>query len=462
MEKYLPKHLCQPEVLGKDEAQRVERSIAEGIEAHVSPFFVRATEAMGSQFTEWRGEGKYLYDPSGAKLFDCVGGGGVFGLGFAHPVLVEVVKRQAERGGLVSRTGLVPGQAELAEKLVSLAGGDLKFVYFANSGTESVEAAIKLARLSTGRRKLIGTKLGYHGMSIATISLSDIGMWRDGIGPYLAGTEQVVHGDLDSLEAALDEDTAAVVLEPIQWASGCNVVSEDYFSKVKELCRRRGALLILDEVQTGLGRTGKPFAFQHWGVQPDILCLGKILSGGMVPIAAVVYTPEVQKAERMRALFNNSSYGGNSLACAAGIATLNLLEDRYFDRAEQLGGLLGEVFERLKVRFEPMLSGYRGLGLMRCLEFNHPVVGLLFGEWMRRDHGIVVASMSHMPQFVRVSPPFICDDEDILSIEDAAVDCLQKLQQTSPAALNEEYTSLVIRFQRAMAAYDESVEEAVL
>ncbi len=458
MNSYLPKHLLEGLEVSPERAQELKASIAQSLDRHVSPYIVRGSQAMGADFVEWRGEGKYIYSPDGQRLFDCVGAGGVFALGYAHPDLVEALTLQLQRGGLVSRVGFVPGQAELADKLTALVPESLKYVYFANSGTEAIEAAIKLARLCTGKKKLIGTKLGYHGMSIGTISLSEIAMWRDGVGPFVEATRLVTHGDLDSLAQELDDDTAAVVLEPIQWASGCKVAAQDYFPKVLEMCRAKGALLILDEIQTGLGRTGTTFAFEHWGVVPDILCVGKILSGGMVPIAATMYTEQVQKSERMRSLFNNSSFAGNALACTAGITTLNLLEDQYLAKAKSLGEDLGCCFEELVGRFKPMLLGYHGLGLMRCLEFSLPLLGMLFSDRMRRDHNILVAAMGHIPQFVRISPPFLCDSEDIEQLGQAASQVLQDLLTMPAQDMTQEFTDLVQRFTRSMAELEEQVE----
>lgn len=461
MSKHLPTYLTQEDKLSAEESAKVFKDTAKGLEESVAPFIVKAQTVMENAFLEWRGEGKYIYTPDGKGLFDCVGAGGVFGLGFSHPDVVEAVVLQARRGGLATRAGFLPGQAELAAKLKAIAPDNLQHVYFGNSGTEAVEAAIKLARLSTGKKKLIGTKLGYHGMSIATISLSGIGMWRDGIGPYLEATELVTHGNLAELEEAMDDDTAAVVLEPVQWASGCKVVAQDYFQGVRELCDRYGAKFILDEVQTGLGRTGKKFALEHWNARPDILCTGKILSGGMVPVSAVLYTADVQKAERMRPLFNNSSFGGNPLACAAGITTLNLLSDRYFERAEKLGDLMGDAFQELLDEFGYFLAGFHGLGLMRCLEFQNPLFGAVFSEWLRRDESILTAAMGHIPQFVRISPPFICDDEDIEALKQSCKNVLRTMAGFTPQELFEDFNAKLQMVQRAMAEAAEEQEGAM-
>ncbi len=448
MTSYLPWALQEASQVSPQQAAEIHQKVGQSLLDHVSPMSVRIGNELKTSFVEWRGEGIYVYSPDGDKRFDCVGAGGVFGLGFSHPALVESVCEQARRGGLSTRAGFVPNQAELAEKLLALAPDNLRYAFFANSGTEALECAIKLARLATGRSKLIGTYMGYHGLSIGTISISGLSTWRDGIGPYLEGTALVHHGDLDSLAQELDEETAAVVLEPIQWASGCRVPDREYFSKVAQMCKDKGAMLIFDEVQTGLGRTGYKFALEHWGVKPDILCVGKVLSGGMIPISAVLFTQEIQDFEGKRTLFNNSSYGGNAIACAAGVTTLNLLEDRYFERARLLGEQMAEGFDALMEDFPDLLAGYHGLGLMRCLEFRTPVSGYLFSSRMSTEHRIIVASMGHIPNYVRVSPPFIASDEDMATLLSASRSVLQSLRDTGPEGLMRELEALIAAVNR--------------
>jgi putrescine aminotransferase len=443
MSSNLPRALQEGDQVSSERAAELFESISRTLEQHVSPFQVKVSNALKTSWVEWRGEGIYVYTPDGQKRYDCVGAGGVFGLGFAHPDLVDAITLQARRGGLATRAGYIPNQAELAEKLVALAPDNLKYAFFANSGTEALECAIKLARLATGRGKLIGTYMGYHGLSTGTISLSGLGLWRDGIGPYLEGTQLVHHGDLDSLAEVLDEETAAVVLEPIQWASGCRVAAPDYFQKVHQMCQQKGALLILDEVQTGLGRTGYKFALEHWNVKPDILCVGKVLSGGMIPISAVLYSEQVQAAENKRTLFNNSSYGGNPIACAAGVTTLNLLNERYFERARLLGEQMAAGFDQLLAEFPDLLAGYHGLGLMRCLEFKAPVAGYLFSTRMATNHSIIVASMGHMPNLVRISPPFISSDEDMAYLLSSARSCLRELNELGIPGMMKELEKVI-------------------
>ena len=366
--------------------------------------------------------------------------------------MVSAVKQQLERGALNTRFAMCPAAGALYRKLGQWAPPGLNRAYLASSGTEAMEAAIKLARLSTGRGQLIGTDFGYHGMSIATISISGLRLWKDGTGPPLGATTVLPFNDIEAMRAAITKDTAAVVLEPVQWASGCEIARPDYLQAVRKMCDDNGALLIFDEIQCGMGRTGRVWAHEAAGVTPDILCIGKILSGGVMPLAATLYTDKVYQCELNRPLFNNSSYGGNSLACAAGVATLEVLErDNLVERSRILGEKVGVAFDRLSVDFPKVVRGQRGVGLMRCMILTDPLLGLLFQDFVRIDHGILIASMLHMPEFVRISPPFICSDEDIERLILAIRAAAAKISKMSSADVDEYYTKLRKQYEQSPA-----------
>lgn len=446
----LPSWLSMPETLDQEAYAPLEADMLDTTLKHVS-WLMAVSQKATEVFIEWRSEGLYVYDPVGVRYFDCLGAGGVFGLGFRHPRVVAAVKAQIDRGPLSTRAGIVPAQAELAKRLIEIAPGNFRHVFFGNSGTESVEAAMKLARLATGRPGLVGTHMGYHGMSLGTISVSGLGAWRQGVEPPVEGTHLVQHGNIDELRQVVNESTAAVVMEPIQWASGCKVADKDYFKQVKAHCESVGALLILDEIQTGLGRTGTWFAAEHWGVEPDLLCVGKVLSGGVVPVSATLFNERIHMAERMRALFNNSSFGGNPLACAAGVATIDVLKEGLLDQAKALGDQVGEGFDALVKEFPDILVGHHGLGLMRCLEFAQPLNGALFSQDMRTDEHIITASMSHIPQFVRVSPPYIAESKDIDELLAACKRVMLRHRELGPQALGAKLQALIAKVQEMAA-----------
>lgn len=420
-----------PAEMSPEQAQALLAETLEAYEEHIDRFLPLYVRVLGEEMLEWRAEGSWVYAPSGKRWMDCLGAGGVFGLGFRHPKVLEAVRNQLDRVALSCRLFLNPTTAALAKKLTSLAPAGLDQVWFANSGTESVEAAIKLARLATGRPGLVGTHLGYHGMSIATLSLSQLDAWRKGTEPAVGGSTVIEFNNIDAVRQAVTKDTAALILEPVQWASGCEVATAEYLQQVRAHCDKVGALLIFDEIQCGLGRAGTLWGHSHSGITPDLMCVGKMLSGGVMPLAAVVYNAKVRAGERDRPQFNNSSYGGNPLSCAAGLAALQVLtEDGVLDRGMMLGQQLGTIMDEWVKKYPKALKSHRGGGLMRCLELKQPFMGTVMQDFARK-HGVIVASMMHMPQFVRVSPPFTATDEEWAYFLKAVEDSLAELNAMS-------------------------------
>lgn len=410
----MPRWLDLDETLTSEQSAALVDGLLTGLEVHMNPVLAHNMRVLGEDFTEWRASGCHVYDPQGRAYFDAVGAGGVFGLGHSHPRVVDAVRRQLERGALSVRMGLVPGQLELLERLARVAPPGLVHGFLGSSGTEAVEAALKLARLATGRPGLVGMEMGYHGMSIATLSVSGIPYWKDGFPPLLEPCRLVPFGDLAAAEKAVDSHTAAVILEPVQWASGCTVAPPDYLRGLRRLCDERGALLILDEIQTGLGRTGRWWGADHAGVVPDLLCVGKVLSGGVVPVSALLYNARVQAVAAQRTLFNNSTFGGSPLACAAAVATLDVLESEgLVHRAAELGQRLEAGLNGLQQSFPALLAFQRGQGMMRCLFTRDPRYGMMISATLMREHRVLLPSMAHAPHVLRMSPPFVATDGDL-------------------------------------------------
>ena len=268
---------------------------------------------------EFRDEGVYTYDTTGKRYLDCLGGYGIFNVGHRHPKVIAAVKAQLDQVCLHSQDLLNPWAGHLARQLASIAPGDLKYSFFCNSGSEAVEGAIKLARLYSKKTEIISTRNSYHGVSLGALSATGRDVFRKPFEPLLNGFVHVPFGDIKAMEAAITDQTAAVILEPIQGEGGINVPYEGYLRKVRQLTKKRGVLLILDEVQTGMGRTGRMFACDHEGVVPDIICLAKALGGGVMPIGAFTATAQIWSAFSENPLLHSSTFGGNELACAAGL-----------------------------------------------------------------------------------------------------------------------------------------------
>jgi ornithine--oxo-acid transaminase len=348
---------------------------------HVNPAFVKMLRTIGFDKGYTRGEGQYLYDGEGNRYLDLLTGWGVFALGRNHPkvrsILEQVLTR--ELPNLVRmECSLLSGL--VAEKLTSLVGigtgSGLSRVFFCNSGTESIEAAIKFARCATRKQKILYCDHAFHGLTVGSLSLNGAEFFRERFGELMPGTAPVPFNCLAALEKALSrKDVAAFVVEPVQGKT-CEVVSDGYLAEAQRMCRRAGALLVIDEVQCGLGRTGKWFAYQHWpDVEPDIVCVAKALSGGYVPVGAVITRPKIMDSvfdSMEHCVVHSNTFGQNDLAMAAALATLRVIEE---ERLVENAATLGEsVMQRLTDmgRSCPFVSAVRGKGLMFGIDFKRP------------------------------------------------------------------------------------------
>jgi ornithine--oxo-acid transaminase len=371
----------------------IERRTGEELvlsDRHLNPQMGRILRTLGFDRTWTGGEGAHLIDDHGERYLDLFGGYGVFAIGRSHPAAIAAIEEvMAAHTGNLPQLGVTLLSGVLAEQLLTRAPSSLGAMVPANTGTEAVEAAIKIARAATGRPRILYAEHAFHGLTLGSLSLNGDEMFRAGFGPLLPGCEPVPWGDLDALELALARrgangrahdpsqprgEVAALVLEPVQ-GKGVNLPPDGYLAGAQRLCREAGALFVLDEVQTGLARTGRFLALEHWGLQPDIVCLSKALSGGMVPIGAVLVSRAAfdRVFDGMeRAVRHGSTFGGNDLAAAAALATLKVIdEEGLIARAERLGALLLELTRPLAERYE-VVRDVRGLGLMWAIEFGPP------------------------------------------------------------------------------------------
>src|SRR5512133_2461736 len=342
----------------------------------INPQFMRVLKTIGFDRVWSRAEGQYLYDSEGHRYLDLLGGFGMFNVGRNNPrvrsALIESLELETP-GSVQLGVSLLPGL--LAEELRRRAPARLERVLFTSSGTEAVEAALKLGRAATGRERVISAEHGFHGLTLGALSANGNPEFTERFGPLLPGFSQVPFGDLEALERELrQEDVALFLVEPVQ-GKGVNLPPPGYLEGAQELCRTFGTLFCVDEVQTGFGRTGKLFAFEHWSVEPDLVPVAKSLSGGYVPVGALLMSKAVH--ERVfdsleHSVSHGSTFAPNELGMAAGLATLHELDERgLVERSERLGALLLE-------RTQPLVEGYdvvrdvRGLGLMWAIEFDEP------------------------------------------------------------------------------------------
>jgi ornithine--oxo-acid transaminase len=346
-------------------------------EEHINPVFVKMLRTIGFDKGYVRGEGPYLYDPEGNKYLDMLTGWGVMALGRNHPkvgaILTQILGKEMPnlvRMDCSLLSGLV------AEKLAQHAGGELSRVFFTNSGTESVESAIKFSRCFTGRQKIVYCDHGFHGLTTGSLALNGSDFFRERFGDLMPYTEKVEFNNLVELEKALSsKQAAAFVIEPVQGKT-CEVVADGYLAEAQRLCRKYGTLLVLDEVQSGLGRTGKWFCYQHWPeVEPDIVCTSKALSGGYVPVGAVITRPKIMDCvfnSMERCVVHSNTFGQNDLAMASALATLHVIEeDKLVENAAAMGEYVNVRLKEIASRCA-FVSEVRGKGLMFGMDFARP------------------------------------------------------------------------------------------
>jgi acetylornithine/LysW-gamma-L-lysine aminotransferase len=327
-----------------------------------------------------KGSGDLLWDKDGREYVDCTGSYGSCIVGYCHPKVVEAIRNQSEK--LTSCHGFMYNDArsELLQKIAKIAPEGLDRVFLSNSGTEAVECALKLARKYTGRKEIIAMMGAYHGKTLGALTATWDKKYRDPFMPLVPQIEHVPFGNIEKLEQNISTDTAAVITEPIQGESGVRFPPNDFLKQLWELCNEKGILLIIDEIQTGLGRTGKLFAFQHFGIVPDITCLAKGVAGG-IPIGLTLAKNEIMSSLKLGE--HSSTYGGNPLACAAAVATIEILEqENLAEKAHVQGEYLASKLNRLR-EDHAIIREVRGLGLMIGVEIRFDVLDIILGSLER-------------------------------------------------------------------------------
>ena len=372
--------------------------------AHLLPTFARVDLAFD------HGEGCWLTAINGERYLDFTAGIAVNALGHAHPKVADAIARQAHKAIHVSNLFRVPEQEKLADRLCAESFAD--YVFFANSGAEAMECAIKSARkfhATNGepeRYRIITFEGAFHGRTLATLAAAGNKKYLDGFGPVVDGFDQVAFGDLEAVKKAIGPETAAILIEPIQGEGGVRVPENHFLRALRELADKHGLLLIFDEVQCGMGRSGELFAYQRTGVEPDIMSLAKALGGGF-PVGACLTTKEAGKG--MTAGTHGSTFGGNPLAMAAGNATLDvMLEDGFLDRVKRIGLLFKQRLAEIKDRYPGVIAEVRGEGLLLGLRCVVPSGQLV--DALRDEHMLAVGAGENV---VRLEPPLIVTEAEV-------------------------------------------------
>ncbi len=352
-----------------------------------------------------RGLGSHVWDTNGKEYIDCMGGYGVALVGHCNPRVVKAIKAQLDKIITVHSSLYNKTREQFLESLIKIAPKNLNQVYLNNSGSEAVEAAIKFARKFTGKTGMVAMNGSYHGKSFGSLSVTFSQKYRKSFEPLVEKVSFSPFGDIEALRSTVNSDTAFVIMEPIQGESGIHVAPDGFLQDVRKLCNEKGILLIFDEIQSGLGRTGKMWASQHWETNPDIMCLAKGIAGG-VPMGATLVRQDIlaciNKGEQ------SSTFGGNPLSCAAGIATIEALtEDRLVENAAKMGKIFREGLERLKEKHK-IIREVRGKGLMIGIEIKFEVKDILF-DGIANNLLLLYSGKN----ILRLLPPLVISESDI-------------------------------------------------
>lgn len=407
-------NIIEKEQLDSSEQKSFTDEVVNNFNNYINPGTLEYRKSAAENYTsiEWTDANDGFKDLTGKEYIDWLGGFGVFSHGHRHPKVVKAVKDQLNKQALGSAELLDGNRSMLAKMLADITPGDLQYTFFTSSGTETVECAMKMAIMATGRKYFITGTRDFHGKSLGALSLTGKGIYREPFLPMLQGVRHVPFGDFDYLEKTMEsmayigELPAAVILEPIEGEAGVIIPPDDYFTKIRALCDEYDVLLIADEVQTGLGRTGELFAVDHWGIEPDIMCLAKAMGGGVMPLSATVCTKRCYEAYMFdNPWMHSTTTGGNPLACAAGIAALNVLLDEKLDKqAAEKGEYFMKKLNALKTKYNNILTDIRGKGLLIVMVFcddekGYQVVSEMFSR------GVLLSGTETNAQAIRIEPP---------------------------------------------------------
>lgn len=355
-----------------------------------------------------------LRTADGRMLLDMISGIAVANVGHAHPAVVRAVQDQVARYSHVNVYGrfVVPGQVEVAERLARVAPGDLEVAFLTSTGTEANEGALKLARKHTGRPGFVAFERSFHGRTFGALSVSWKSAWRDPFQPLVPGVTFAPFDDLAAVDAAVDDTTAAVIVEPVQGEAGVRIPSDEFLPGVQRICNERGALLICDEVQGAMGRSGRWFSFEHWDLQPDVVTLAKALGGGL-PLGAILSSRTIFDTFLDPPLSHLTTFGGNPVSCAAAVAAFDVIEQEgLLQRSTERGAYLRDRLAAVRAQFPDRIGDIRGLGLWCAFDVLPGGTAMAVARALER-RGVIVGSMLNAEGTLRVAPPLVVTPAEI-------------------------------------------------
>jgi acetylornithine/succinyldiaminopimelate/putrescine aminotransferase len=415
-------------LVGVDSKEKVVNLFSQHVSSGKAAFF----RAAGIDFVQGKREGPYLWDISGEKkVIDCHCNGGVFNLGHRNPEIIQTLVDSLQTLDIGNHHLISDQRAALASVLARLTPGDLTYTVFGVGGGEAIDLAIKVARGYTGRSKIISAKGGYHGHTGFALAAGDE-KYRSIFGPMPPSFVQVPFNDIHALEQSMDDDTAAVLFETIPATYGMTIPDDSFFPRVRELCDRRGVLMVADEVQTGLARTGKLWGIEHFKVVPDIMVIGKGLSGGVYPITATCFKKEHETVFHKDPFIHVSTFGGAEVGCPVALKVLEISSDPAFlIHVRQIAAVFTEGFKSLKDKHPGILVGLRQVGLMMGLEMKNEYCGPVFTK-VAYEHGFLSVYANNDPRVAQLLPPLTIDHtlaREILERVDGALGDMERMFQ---------------------------------
>lgn len=418
--------------------QRIVDDSLENFPLYVTEAILKSRKSYADtiQVAEWEDEGAVFRDTKGREYIDCLGGYGVYLLGHRHPRVLHAVQQQLKHQALHSQELIDPLRGYLSKLVAMITPGDLQHSYLVNAGTEANEMALKLARLATGKTWFISTEKGFHGKTMGSLSATGKGLYRKPYLPLVPGFQHVPFGQAEAVEQAIrqlvltGESVAGVIVEPIQGEGGVNVPPDDYLPQLRDICDRYECLLIVDEVQTGMGRTGKLFGVDHSGVVPDIMTLGKAFGGGVAPIAAMVTQHRFwDKMEENPFILGSSTFGGNPMSAAAAIAAIHtVVSEDVPTIVAQKGQFFMKRLLAIRARHPEILVDVRGKGFLIGMEFADDATGYQIAKALFRRQ-ILVGGTLNNSRVIRIEPPYCISEQQIQAVIDGIEDALTDLEK---------------------------------
>jgi putrescine aminotransferase len=404
---------------------------------HINPMKVRTLKSAGIDIVEEKREGACTWDITGTRYIDCQTGSGIMNIGRHNREIVQALKGALDTYDIGVFLLASRQKADLASRLARIAPKGLECCVFGSGGGEAIDAAIKIARGFTMKPGIIYADKAYHGHTGFALSAIGREAYKEPFGPLMPGFVQVPFGDIAAIRSAITAETAAVILEPIQGEGGINIPPDDYLPEVRKLCDERGVLLILDEIQTGFGRTGRMFACEHWGVSPDIMTVAKSLGGGIYPISATLFTREVSDFFIAHPFIHLSTFGGSDLGCIVGMATIDyMLAHDLAGNARAMGDRFRAGFDRLLAAYPSLLLEVRQKGLMMGLQYTNESIGPRMTRKLAA-RGVLAVYTGNDPSICRLMPPLVITALEVDEVLDALEGSMRELSTEKGIGKNE-------------------------